>query len=146
MIDSILPIVTAVLSGGFAGGVVGLVGNYYIQTKMQKFRDIDEIMKKFYNHLELSAIYWMADGKDIAKRRTLESQMIASQMIIRADYKLLMNRHTQINKSSTSTTEAITELWDATTEGCFQQTKWNPDHARVRQAASAIMQIVKSFH
>lgn len=145
MIESIPPILVAALLGGCVGGVMGWGGNYHIQSKMQKLRNIDDLMKKFYDYLSLSAIYWMSDGKDTAKLRTLEAQMVAAQLIIQADYVLFKNRYQQVNRSYNSTAKYRIELWKATTGGCFQDTHWKPNSDRVRQAAAAITQIVQSF-
>ena len=51
----------------------------------------------------------------------------------------------RMNKSYVATQDARVRLWDAATEGCFQQKVWSPDADRVKDATRAVAEIVQSF-
>ena len=147
MIETVPHIVTAALLGGSVGGLVGWIGNYHVQNRIHMyFGGIEDLKRGFYNYLALSSKYWANEHKDVAKRRSLEAQIIVSQRIILTDYSLLRVRYRRLRKSYQTTKDLRTDLWDAVTGGCFQQQDWNPDHERVMRATNAVSRIVKSFY
>ena len=149
MIDTIPPIVPAVILGGLIGGIVGWVGNYHVQSRIhRRFQGIDDLKHGFYNYLELTSNYWLLDrDTSIKKRCVLEARMIAAQRIILTDYSILRKHYKHMRTSHQATEEVRVDLWDAATGGCFQQEQdWQPDPTRVNRIADSVARIVKTFY
>ena len=129
-----------------AGALIGWAGNYYVQERIhRRLARADELRRAFYEYLQLTADYWFSTGTDLEKRQSLEGRMFVAWRIISSEYSLLAKTNCRIRRSYVHTQSLRTDLLDAATGGCFQQVEWTRDPDRVRSAARAVTEIVKSF-
>lgn len=143
ILQSIVAVVVTPILGACAGGAVGWLLQSRLYTRLH---GVNELKHRFYAYLDLVSGYWVGGGADAEKRRALEAQMLAQQLIIMTDYSILAKRIKRVRISQNATEEHRIALWDATTGGHFQQKEWQPDSGRVRQAADAVAHIVKSLY
>lgn len=143
-----------------AGSIVAIVtpiaiiaaaaGNYYIQRWMHdnlRLRQgVDDLKRRLYEFVDLSAQYWTLDGPRTEKHRMLEAQMIARKRIVQEEFSGLGNKSKRLKKSYQGTTNNRLDLWNAATGGCFQQTKWKADPERVVRVAAEACRIIRSLN
>ena len=142
---------TLVTSGAIiSGAVIALLGNYYVQTKIQRHlrlvHGIDELKRRLYDFLDVAAQYWTLDDPRGECHRTLEAQILARKRVILVEFNALSSRNTKLKQSYFQTQSFRLDLWDVATGGCFQQVEWHADQDRVVKIAAEVTRIIHSIN
>lgn len=136
-----------ILFSGLLAAVVIIMGNSYIQKNLRNLQLRDELKRRFFDYLALASDYWLAgDTEDFDKRNQLEAKIIATQMIILADYRAIKMHNKSMEKSYKESKTYRQNLWDHVTGGCFQQQKsWSRDNTRFINASNEVANIIRTF-
>ena len=124
--------------------------NYHVQRRMHdnlRLRQgVDDLKRRLYEFVDLSARYWTLDEPRTEKHRMLEAQMIARKRIVQEEFSGLGNKSKRLKKSYQGTRSNRLDLWNAATGGCFQQTEWKADPERVIRVAAEACRIIRSLN
>lgn len=126
--------------------LVGVVGNYCVLRRVSYLKEVDQLKRRYYEFMEMSTQYWRSNNLSTSKRKKLESAIIASQVIVSSEHRLIAKKLKRIKKSHENTNSLRILLWDAVSSGCFQQKNWKPDYDRAQLIIKYVLQIIKTFY
>ena len=141
------------LTVAIIAAVVGVLGNSCVQRRISHLHRVDDLKHRYYDFMHLTTGYWRSSSLTEDKRKELESKIIASQMIIDNEHRLiseeprcLCGASYRTRKSYNTTLGAQTQLWITASGGSFQQKDWKPDHDRARDIIKSVLKIVNEFY
>lgn len=136
------------MGASLLAAVISLWGNHYLQHRVRRrVRDADDLKRRLYDRLDLTAKYWLSENSEEKSRLELEALIVASQLTISAELREMKRYSRKLRKWYWKTESHRLDLMDAVSGGSFQQRNgWHQDHDRVSHAARAIQRIISALN
>ena len=125
--------------GALAGALFGTVGSWYVLLRLSpRQQRLAELRQDMYEILDLATEYWNANARSVLN----EARILARQQTLSIKFHELAGTSRLLSRAYQTTSHDRRRLWKVVTGGTFQQTIWQADPGRARDAGVAVAKIV----
>ena len=138
--------ITLTFLAAVPAAVVALLGNYWLQQRVNRRRQAADYLKqRLYELHELALDYWISDSSQTISRKGQEAKILAIQLVITSECSQIKNLSKKLSAWFQNTEDARLNMMEAVTGGNFQSATWEEEPGRVRDVGNAVQDLASSL-